>query len=118
MMLLIWFGMHIAVALALTSFGGVWLLKDSPDVAISMLSQGASDAIASHIFGVVPLFVLMGFLVAMADIGKDAFEVANQGLSCLLGGLGIATVSANDIFVAISVIIIASVAVLPRVVGP
>src|SRR3546814_6749354 len=95
MMLLIWFGMHIAVALALTSFGGVWLLKDGPDVAISILSQGASDAIASHIFGVVPLFVLMGFLVAIADIGKDAFEVANKLCRRLRGGLGIATVIAN-----------------------
>ncbi len=118
MMLMIWLGMHIAVALALTSFGGVWLLKDSPDVAISMLAQGASDAIASHVFGVVPLFVLMGFLVAIADIGKDAFEVANQGLRRLRGGLGMATVVANAIFAAITGISIASAAVFTRVAVP
>lgn len=118
MMLLIWLGLHVAVALGLTSFVGVWLLKDSAEVATSMLAQGASDAIASHIFGVVPLFVLMGFLVSIADIGKDAFEVANQGLRRLRGGLGIATVAANAVFAAITGISIASAAVFTRVAVP
>jgi len=118
MMLLIWLGMHVAVALGLTSFVGVWLIKGSADVATSMLAQGASDAIASHIFGVVPLFVLMGFVVSIADIGKDAFEVANQGLRRLRGGLGIATVAANAIFAAITGISIASAAVFTRVAVP
>lgn len=118
MMLLIWLGLHVAVALGLTSFIGVWLLKGSPDVAMSMLAQGASDSIASHIFGVVPLFVLMGFLVSIADIGKDAFEVANQGLRRLRGGLGIATVAANAVFAAITGISIASAAVFTRVAVP
>lgn len=118
MMLLIWLGLHVAVALGLTSFVGVWLIKDSPEVAISMLAQGASDSIASYIFAVVPLFVLMGFLVSIADIGKDAFEVANQGLRRLRGGLGIATVAANAIFAAITGISIASAAVFTRVAVP
>ena len=118
MMLLIWLGLHVAIALGLTSFVGVWLIKDSADVATSMLAQGASDAVASHIFGVVPLFVLMGFLVSIADIGKDAFEVANQGLRRLRGGLGIATVAANAIFAAITGISIASAAVFTRVAVP
>lgn len=118
MLLLIWLGMHVAVALGLTSFVGVWLIKGSPAVATGLLAQGASDAVASHIFGVVPLFVLMGFLVAIADIGKDAFEVANQGLRRLRGGLGIATVAANAIFAAITGISIASAAVFTRVAVP
>ncbi|HLT78166.1 MAG TPA: TRAP transporter large permease subunit [Ferrovibrio sp.] len=118
MLLLIWLGLHVAVALGLTSFVGVWLIKDSPEVAVSMLAQGASDSIASYIFGVVPLFVLMGFLVSIADIGKDAFEVANQGLRRLRGGLGIATVAANAIFAAITGISIASAAVFTRVAVP
>ncbi|WP_341915848.1 TRAP transporter large permease subunit [Ferrovibrio terrae] len=118
MMILVWLGLHVAVALGLTSFVGVWLLKDDLGVATSMLAQGASDSIASHIFGVVPLFVLMGFLVSIADIGKDAFEVANQGLRRLRGGLGIATVAANAVFAAITGISIASAAVFTRVAVP
>lgn len=118
MMVLIWMGVHVAVALGLTSFVGVWLLKDSPEVATAMLAQGASDAIASYVFAVVPLFVLMGFLVSIADIGKDAFQVANQALRRLRGGLGMATVAANAVFAAITGISIASAAVFTRVAVP
>lgn len=118
MLALIYAGMHVAVALTLLSFLGVWIIKDDIGIAASLLAQAASDAIASHVFGVVPLFVLMGFLVAAADIGKDTFEVANQLFRRLRGGLGIATVAANAIFAAITGISIASAAVFSRVAVP
>jgi tripartite ATP-independent transporter DctM subunit len=118
MLVLIGCGMHVAVVLAVVSFFGVWLIKGNADVAMNLLAQGASDAIASHIFGVVPLFVLTGFLVAAADIGKDAFEVANQLCRRLRGGLGVATVAANAVFAAITGISIASAAVFTRVAVP
>jgi len=115
---LIWAGMHVAVVLGLVSFVGVWLIKSDVTVAANLLAGSASDAVASHIFGVVPLFVLTGFLVAMADIGKDAFEVANQIFRRLRGGLGVATVAANAVFAAITGISIASAAVFTRVAVP
>lgn len=118
MLVLIYCGMHVAVVLGLLSFVGVWLIKSDVEIAANLLAQAASDAIASHIFGVVPLFVLMGFLVAIADIGKDAFEVANQIFRKLKGGLGIATVAANAVFAAITGISIASAAVFTRVAVP
>ncbi|MBX3633650.1 MAG: TRAP transporter large permease subunit [Simplicispira sp.] len=118
MLALIWFGMHVAVVLAVVSFAGVWLIKGDPGIAANLLAQASSDAIASHIFGVVPLFVLTGFLVAHADIGKDAFEVANQLLRRLRGGLGIATVASNAVFAAITGVSIASAAVFTRVAVP
>ncbi len=115
---LIWAGMHVAVVLGLVSFVGVWLIKGDVSVAANLLAGSASDAVASHIFGVVPLFVLTGFLVAMADIGKDAFEVANQIFRRVRGGLGVATVAANAVFAAITGISIASAAVFTRVAVP
>ena len=118
MLALIWAGMHVAVVLAVVSFIGVWLIKGDPGIAANLLAQASSDAIASHIFGVVPLFVLTGFLVAMADIGKDAFEVANQLLRRLRGGLGIATVASNAVCAAITGVSIASAAVFTRVAVP
>jgi tripartite ATP-independent transporter DctM subunit len=110
--------MHVAVALAGTSLVGVWLMRGDYMIAANMLAQAASDAIASHVFGVVPLFVLMGFLVAVADVGKDAFEVAHQVFRRIRGGLGIATVAANAVFAAITGISIASAAVFTRVAVP
>jgi C4-dicarboxylate transporter DctM subunit len=80
MLLLIWAGMHVAITLGVLSFIGVWLIRDDVTVAANLLAQAASDSVASHVFGVVPLFVLTGFLVAHADVGKDAFEVAQPGL--------------------------------------
>ncbi|HEY5633073.1 MAG TPA: TRAP transporter large permease subunit [Burkholderiaceae bacterium] len=118
MLVLIWAGMHVAVVLGVVSFLGVWLIKDDAGIAANLLAQAASDAVASHIFGVVPLFVLTGLLVAIADIGKDAFEVANQLLRRLRGGLGIATVASNAVFAAITGISIASAAVFTRVAVP
>ena len=115
MLLMIWGGLHVAVVLGLVSFVGVWLIKSDVSIAANLLAAAASDAINSHIFGVVPLFVLTGFLVAKADVGKDAFEVANQIFRRVLGGLGIATVAANAVFAAITGISIASAAVFTRV---
>ena len=118
MLVLIYAGMHVAITLGLLSFVGVWLIRGDVEVAANLLAQAASDAIASHIFGVVPLFVLTGFLVAHADVGKDAFEVANQAFRRIRGGLGIATVAANAVFAAITGISIASAAVFTRVAVP
>jgi len=115
---LIWAGMHVAIVLAVVSYFGVWLIRGDPGIAADLLAQASQDAIASHIFGVVPLFVLTGFLVAIADVGKDAFEVANQVLRRLRGGLGIATVASNAVFAAIPGISIASAAVFTRVAVP
>ncbi|MBL8314247.1 MAG: TRAP transporter large permease subunit [Rubrivivax sp.] len=118
MLVLIYAGMHVAITLGLLSFIGVWLIRDDAGVAANLLAQAVSDAIASHVFGVVPLFVLTGFLVAHADVGKDAFEVANQAFRRIRGGLGIATVAANAVFAAITGISIASAAVFSRVAVP
>ena len=118
MLVLIWAGMHVAVVLGIVSFVGVWLIRGDVSVAANLLATASQDAIASHIFGVVPLFVLTGFLVARADVGKDAFEVANQLLRRLRGGLGIATVASNAVFAAITGISIASAAVFTRVAVP
>ena len=118
MLVLIYAGMHVAITLGLLSFVGVWLIRGDIGIAANLLAQAVSDAIASHIFGVVPLFVLTGFLVAYADVGKDAFEVANQLFRRIRGGLGVATVAANALFAAITGISIASAAVFSRVAVP
>ena len=115
---LIYAGMHVAIALALCSFLGVLAMKGSAALAGRMLALAATESIESYVFGVVPLFVLMGFVVSQANIGRDAFDVANRMLGRIKGGLGIATVGANAIFAAITGISIASAAVFTRVAVP
>lgn len=118
MLVLIYSGMYVAFALAVLSFIGVWLIRGDFDIAANMLAIAANDAIADYIFGVVPLFVLMGLLVSIAEIGRDTFEVANQLLRRISGGLGVATVAANAVFAAITGISIASAAVFTKVAVP
>jgi C4-dicarboxylate transporter, DctM subunit len=118
MLLLIYAGMYVAIALTMLSFIGVWLIRGDAGIAANLLALAVNDAISDYVFGVVPLFVLMGLLVAVADIGKDTFDVANQLLRRVRGGLGIATVAANAVFAAITGISIASAAVFTRVAVP
>lgn len=111
-------GMYVPIALILMSFVGVWAIKGSPLLAAKMLGLAANDAIASYFFGVVPLFVLMGFLVSESGIGRDAFDVANAMFRKIKGGLGVGTVAANAIFAAVTGISIASAAVFTKIAVP
>ena len=117
-LVLIYAGLHVSIALALVSFFGVWALRDNPDQAARILSLAARESISSYLFGVVPLFVLMGLVVSRADIGRDTFDVANRVFHRLRGGLGMATVGANSVFAAITGISIASAAVFAKVAVP
>lgn len=118
MLALIWMGMHVGVALSLLSLVGVWLMRDNFILSAKFLALSAYDAIANHIFGVVPLFVLMGLLISASDIGRDMFQVANRLVGRIRGGLGVATVAANAVFAAITGISIASAAVFTKVAIP
>lgn len=115
---LIYLGMHVAIVLAAISFVGLWIFKGEFELAVTLLTQAATESISSYVFGVVPLFVLMGLLVGKADIGRDTFRAANHFLKRVLGGLGIATVIANTAFAAVTGISIASAAVFTRVAVP
>ncbi len=117
-LILIYAGMHVAIALTLTSFIGVWLIRGNWNIATKLLSLAAADSISKYIFGVVPLFVLMGLLVSVSDIGKDMFDVANRAFRRIKGGLGVATVAANAVFAAVTGISIASAAVFTKVAVP
>jgi C4-dicarboxylate transporter DctM subunit len=118
MLVLIYAGMYVAVALTMLSFISVWLIRGDAGIAANLLALAVNDAISDYVFGVVPLFVLMGFLVSVAEIGKDTFQVANQALRRVHGGLGVATVAANAVFAAITGISIASAAVFTKVAVP
>ena len=118
MVVLVYIGLWVPFALMLTSYVGVWMMKGSPVLAGKLLALAASESISSYFFGVVPLFVLMGYIVSTTGMGKDAFDVANHMFRRLRGGLGIGTVGANAIFAAITGISIASAAVFTRIAVP
>ena len=117
MLAAIYFGLHIAVALIAVSFVSVTLLKSSA-LATRMVGAAANDSIQEYLFGVVPLFVLMGMLVSVSGVGRDMFDVFQWLLRRVRGGLGVATVAANAVFAAITGISIASASVFTKVAVP
>jgi tripartite ATP-independent transporter DctM subunit len=117
-LVLVYSGLHVPVAFCLVSLVGVWAIKGSYQQASSLLAMAAADAVSGYDFGVIPLFVLMGLLVSVADLGRDAFLAANALLGRLKGGLGVATVAANAVFAAVTGVSIASAAVFTKVAVP
>lgn len=118
MVLMVYLGFWLPFSLMLSSFIGVWMIKGSPILAGKLLALAASETISSYFFGVVPLFIMMGFIVSVTGMGRDAFDVANHIFRRIRGGLGIGTVGANAIFAAITGISIASAAVFTRIAVP
>ncbi|MGE0350092.1 TRAP transporter large permease [Hydrogenophaga sp.] len=117
MLVAIVLGMHIGVALIVTSFVSVLFIR-SPEIAARFVGASANDAIRDYLFGVVPLFVLMGMFVSVSGVGRDTFDVFQWLLRRLKGGLGLATVGANAVFAAITGISIASASVFTKVAVP
>lgn len=111
-------GVHIAVALIAIGFAGIWLMRESMEMAMRMLYLSAYNGVADYVFATIPLFVLMGLLVSISNVGKDTFDVAETLLRKVRGGLGVGTVAANTVFAAVTGVSIASAAVFTRVAVP
>lgn len=116
--ILIYSGLYIPVALGLVSFAGVWIIRGNVDIATALLSESIADTVSELVFATVPLFALMGLIVSKAGMGKDVYEVANFFFYRIRGGLGIATVAANAIFASITGSSIASASVFTRIAVP
>ncbi|MEP6066177.1 MAG: TRAP transporter large permease [Paracoccaceae bacterium] len=111
-------GMYIPVVLTLVSLVGTWFITGNFQIAIFLLTQKSVETISSQEFAVIPLFVLMGLLIAISDIARETFGVANYVFRKINGGLGVATVAANAIFASITGVSIASAAVFTKVAVP
>lgn len=117
-LILIYAGMYVPVALGLVSFVSVWYLRGTLEAPTYLVTLAASNSLEDYIFGVIPLFVVMGLVVSHAGMGRDIYQVANQLLRKISGGLGVATVVANAAFAAITGVSIASASVFTRVAVP
>jgi len=117
LLVLVYVGMHIAVALMLSSFISIAWLKSS-DIAVRFTGAAATDTLREYNFGVIPLFVLMGMLVSVSGIGRDTFDVFGHLLRRVRAGLGVATVAANAVFAAITGVSIASASVFSKIAVP
>ncbi len=118
MVALIILGLPIGITLISTGAVGVWLIRENPDLAFRFTAMATYSGIQDYLFATIPLFVLMGLLVSISNVGRDTFEVAQALLHRVRGGLGMATVGANAVFAAVTGVSIASAAVFTKVAVP
>ncbi|MCA8869221.1 MAG: TRAP transporter large permease [Rhodobacteraceae bacterium] len=116
--ILIYLGLYIPIALGVVSFVSIWLMRDNFELAMNLLKVALSDSVMEYTFATVPLFTFMGLIVSKAGLGADVYEVMSTGFRRIKGGIGMATVGANAVFAAVTGSSIASASVFSRVSVP
>ena len=116
--ILVYLGLYIPIALGLVSFVSIWVMSGKPILAFNFLKVAVGDGVTEYNFATIPLFTLMGLLVSKARLGRDIYDVMNSVFRKVLAGIGMATVGANAVFAAITGSSIASASVFTKISVP
>jgi len=112
-------GVHIAIALGMTSALGVYLVTGGNfDVVLNMLASTAYESLRSYEFAVIPLFMLMGEFIGKSGAVADVYQAIHRGLRRIPGRLAVATLLGNAIFSFVTGVSIASAAAFSRIAYP
>jgi tripartite ATP-independent transporter DctM subunit len=116
--LLVYLGFYIPMALAAVSFVAIWFIRDDFELAMNLIKIAIGDSVMEYTFATVPLFTFMGLIVSKAGMGSDIYEVMNSRFRRVKGGIGMATVGANAVFAAVTGSSIASASVFSKISVP
>ena len=116
--ILIYLGVYIPIALGVVSFVAIWIMRGNIDLAFALTKVAVGDSAMEYTFATIPLFVFMGLIVSKAGLGADIYSVMNQGFRRVTGGIGMATVGANAVFAAVTGSSIASASVFSKMSVP
>ena len=114
----VFIGIHIGIALAFCSGLGVYLMLGSYEAAVSIMGNTAYEAVRKDVFAVIPLFVLMGDIISKSGAAGDLYQVCNRALRRIPGRLAIATIAGNTVFAAVTGVSIAAAAAFSRIAYP
>lgn len=117
LLVLILLKFSVGLSLFIVGLVGMSLLS-GVDVGLSQLGLSAFNTANNYSLSVIPLFILMGTLMANTGIGKDLFYSVDKWMGHFRGGLAIATIGAAAIFSAISGSANATTATLARICIP
>ncbi|MGH8668088.1 MAG: TRAP transporter large permease [Burkholderiales bacterium] len=118
LLLLVALGVHIAIALGMTSALGIYLVTGDVQVVATMLGSTAYESLRDYVFAVIPLFMLMGEFIGKSGAVGDVYRGINRLLKRLPGRLAIATVLGNALFSFVTGVSIASAAAFTRIAYP
>lgn len=116
-LLLIAFGMPVAVAMGIVGAAGFWWLNGFTGLDF-VLGSSPFEAVFPYSLSVVPLFVMMGVFASRAGLSRSLFEMVTGFLGHLRGGLAVTSVGACALFGAICGSSLATVATMGRVAIP
>ncbi|MEL6769200.1 MAG: TRAP transporter large permease subunit [Pseudomonadota bacterium] len=115
--LLLALGCPVGLAMIGVGLGGFAILI-GPEPALRILERAALETAGNPGFTVIPLFILMGALVARAGIGRDLFEAARRLSGGRPAGLALAGLGASAGFAAASGSSLATASAMARAALP
>lgn len=86
--------------------------------AVKIAGLTPHSKLSSQTLGLIPTFIIIGFLAYYAGLTKALFEAAKRWLGWLPGGLGLSTIFATAGFAAVSGASLATSAVFARIAIP
>jgi len=107
----------IAVAMGLTSFGGIWMMM-GPMPAVGISKAIPYEMIGDWNLSAVPMFLLMGYLASGAGLTAGLFNAARVFLNRIPGGLATASVASSALFASASGSSVATAAAFSRIAIP
>ena len=116
LLVLILLGVEIFISLGLAGMIGILIFRGPEALALigtSFFGQATTFELLA-----LPLFVLMGHVLAKTPIGADLFTLASRWVSWLPGGLAIASIGACTVFGAVSGVSVAGVAAIGSMAVP
>ena len=107
----------IGIAMTLVGFGGFGtMIAFNP--ALNILGQAPLRTATDEVFGVIPLFILMGTLATNSGLSQELYKASHAWVGHRRGGLALATIFASGGFAAICGSSVASAATLGKVALP
>lgn len=90
MLVLMLMGLPVGIAMMVASLVGLWRLTNTGAVE-GALGEVAFSSVASWSYSVIPMFVLMGIILAKSGLTASVYRVAEMWTRRLPGGLALAT---------------------------
>jgi len=117
-LVLLFLGVHIGLALAITGAIGILLVTGSIPAGIGIVRTSPFFTATGYAFAVLPLFILMGLFTFHGGISGQAYEAVYKLIGKLPGSLSIATAWACVAFGATSGSTIAAATLFTKVGWP
>ena len=118
LIVLVFSGIHVAIALGVTSAVGIYLVTGRPTVVLALIQNTFYDAIRDYIFAVIPLFMLMGEFISRSGATSDLYIGLQKSFRRIPGRLALATLFGNAVFSFVTGVSIASAATFTRIAYP